>query len=95
MVIGLVQGLSASIYYLLVTEFFDPKYKTKAFFAFSVSRQVADSVKFMTPLLINKFGWRLAWNIGGGFGASIGLMIAFTVRVPKQPTQIVLSNDEN
>ena len=37
----------------------------------------------MTPLLIGAVGWRNAWKIGGSCGASLGLIVAFTVHEPQ------------
>jgi hypothetical protein len=53
MIIGALQGITAALCYLLVTEFFEEKYKVKAFFAFSVSKQFGDSVRYLTPILIS------------------------------------------
>lgn len=87
--------MSASLYYTLVTEFFEDYWKTKAFFIFSMSKQVGDSVRYLTPLLISQFGWRMAWIIGGSVGALNGFLLVFTVIEPKRQEAILLSNDEN
>jgi sugar phosphate permease len=74
-----LQGISSALCYLLVFEFFEEKYKVKAFFAFSVAKQLGDSVRYLTPILISATGWRNTWIIGGGFSVFVGLLIVFTV----------------
>ena len=67
-----------------MTEFFAPKYRTKAYFVFSISKQLSESIKFLTPLLISATGWRMSWIIGGGIGVVTGLLLVFTVSEPVQ-----------
>lgn len=79
----------------LVTEYFAMRYATRAYFAFSISKQLGDSLKYMTPLLINMTGWRLAWMCGGAAIAVNGLMIIFIVAEPVVKDGILMTKDEN
>lgn len=91
-VCGVLQGLSVSIAFQFVTEFFPTRYKTKAFYIFSTSEFLGESMKFMTPILIASTGWRTAWGIGGSFGLITGLLLAFTVSEPVSKKELVLSS---
>lgn len=56
--IGALQGLSGAMFYIIVSEFFDHQYKVRAYFAFQMSIQLGDTMRFLTPMLINLLGWR-------------------------------------
>lgn len=94
-IIGMLSGLSASLTHQLVTEYFEEKYWTRAYFAYSILKQIGDSARFMTPVLIKYTGWRMAWIIGGGFGVVSGLLMVFLVAEPKVPSTMVVSSNEN
>lgn len=78
-----------------MSEFFAPRHKTRAYYAFSISKQLGETVKYMTPILISWTGWRMAWMIGGGFGIIIGVLLIITVQEPHQQKQIVLTKDKS
>jgi sugar phosphate permease len=86
--------MSAALTHQLVTEYFNKKLKTRAYFAFSVSKQLGDSIRFMTPVLISVTGWRVAWMIGGGISALVGLLIVFTIEEPVNKNSILISNEK-
>jgi sugar phosphate permease len=92
--IGFFEGISAATTHYLVTEYFSTKYKTRAYFAYSVSKQLGDSIRFMTPVLISVTGWRVAWMIGGGCGMVIGLLLVLTVEEPIDKNAILISNQK-
>lgn len=90
---GICQGFCVSLSYQIVTEFFAPKYKTKAFVLFSISKQASDSILFLTPLLISATGWRMAWAICGGVGIIGGMLLVFTISEPIKRQDIVLTKN--
>lgn len=50
--IGLAQSMSCPPTYTLITDFFPPKYRVKAFFAFSIMQQIGDTMQYLTSNLI-------------------------------------------
>jgi hypothetical protein len=77
----------------MVTEYFEERYWTRAYFSYSILKQIGDSARFMTPVLISSTGWRITWMIGGAFGVGTGLLMVFTMVEPKNVNLIVLSTD--
>lgn len=92
---GVLQGLSVSIAFQYVTEFFPQKYKTRAFYIFSMSEFLGESMKFMSPIFIAKVGWRTAWAVGGSFGFITGVLLACTVSEPISKKQVVLASESH
>lgn len=93
MIIGFFSGTSAALTHQLVTDFFEKKYWTKAYFAFSILRQLGDSARFMTPVLIGATGWRTAWSIGGAFGILNGILLILTVSDPQNQNILILTKN--
>lgn len=87
--------MSVSLTYQLVTEYFAPKYRTRAYFSFSISKQLSESIKYLTPILISTFGWKISWMIGGGIGVVSGLLLVLTVSEPNEKKEIILTSNKN
>ena len=93
--IGFFQSMAGPMTYTLITDFFSPKYRVKAFFAFSVLQQLGDPFKFMTQNLITAFGWKKAWFFVGGFGIMAGLLTLLTLTEPKRKEISIPITDED
>jgi sugar phosphate permease len=88
--IGLFQGMSGALSYTLITDFFAPRNRVRAFFVFSILSQLGDTARFMTPNIITLTGYKVAWFIIGGFGIISGALILLTVvEPPRSDTQKV------
>jgi MFS family permease len=77
--IGLFQSVGTPIVYVLITDYFEPRLRVKAFFVFSILSQLGDPIRFMTSQLITLFGWKQAWVICGLFGIIPGALCVFTI----------------
>lgn len=80
--VGLAQSMSGPPTYSLITDFFPPRYRVKAFFAFSIMQQVGDTMQYLTSNLITGMGWRNTWFVIGIYGFSMGLMCVLFVKEP-------------
>jgi hypothetical protein len=74
--------------------YFKKEQKIKAYYAFSLMIQLADSLKFQTSNLIGTLGWELAWVVIGAFGVVVGILVIFTtpnvdVKKETKPGEIV------
>jgi len=68
--------------YSLITDFFAPQQRVKAFFAFSIFQQLGDTFQFMTTSIITNYGWKKTWWICGMFAVVNGLIIVLTIVEP-------------
>lgn len=91
---GFFQGATMSLTHSLVCEYFAKRHATKAYFAFSISKQLADSLRYLTPVFITMTGWRLAWIIIGILTAATGFLLVFTVVEPKSKEAMLLTKDK-
>ena len=93
--VGATQGLVGALQYMIIPEFFETKYKIKAFFFFSMLQSLGDVATFLTPFIIDIFGWRVTWFIIGGFCGLIGILTLFTVREPSSLDEVTIASNDN
>lgn len=79
---GLLQGIYGPVVYSIITDFFPPEKRTRAFFIFSLLQQLGDTLRFLTSPMIRLLGYKVAWMCCGGFGIVTGLLMLFTVIEP-------------
>ena len=77
--IGFFQGIYGPVVYSIITDFFPPEKRVRAFFIFSLLQQLGDTMRFLTSPMIRAFGYKMAWWVCGGFGISTGILMLTTV----------------
>ena len=93
--IGLLQGIYGPVVYSIITDFFPPEKRVRAFFVFSLLQQLGDTMRFLTSPMIRAFGYKVAWWVCGCFGIATGILMLFTVGEPaRQSEQIVVEEDD-
>jgi sugar phosphate permease len=88
--IGLAQSMSGPPTYSLITDFFPPRYRVKAFFAFSIMQQIGDTMQYLTSNLITAMGWRNTYFVIGIYAMAMGLTCIIFVKEPPRS-----SNESN
>lgn len=82
--VGVFQSVGNPLTYILITEYFEPKARVRAFFVFQILAQLGDTIIFLNTDLITMFGWRNSWMICGMFAIIPGVLCTFTIIEPER-----------
>lgn len=81
--------MSGPATYSIITDFFEKKYRIKAFFLYAILIQLGDTLQYASTFLISHLGWRKTWMFCGVFGIVVGISICIFVIEPAR-----VENDE-
>lgn len=94
-----IQGFFAAtveqVAYNIVGDFFEPRYRMRAYISFTMITLLHYPIIFLIPELIHQVKWRQAWNLIGGISMGAGLMMLITVQGPGKSVVIKNNNSSN
>ena len=91
---GALHSLGSPLTFILITEYFEPRARVRAFFVFSILSQLGDPIIFLTTDLISMFGWRNTWIICGLSSIIPGVLCTLTVSEPSRQDEVTIKVDQ-
>lgn len=92
--LGFFGGAVEQVHYNIVGDFFEPKYRVRAYIVFTMVTLLHYPILYLIPNLIHIVKWRPAWQIIGGTTMGLGVLTLLTVREPSKQTIIKTDTDK-
>ena len=82
LLLGLVQAFTGPALYSIISDFFPPHLKVRAFFIYATLQQLGDTLTFFTINIISWIGWRTTYKVIGIYSAVFGVICLLFVKEP-------------